>query len=131
MDNSHIKSYLILLALWNGATYLTLPLVYILPVALIAQIIIGIACGKFIAKYSYIHMFLLTTIVTPINIMAPFIPDPTNGLVLVYCWYSSAIYILGLFIWGVYRKIKSLTIHSSTPAKSAGLDRPNSGRPLN
>jgi len=56
-------------------------------------------------------------VVIPINAIAPFIPDTTNGLVLVYAWYSSVAFIVGIVIWAIYVKIKSLTSHSSGTTK--------------
>ena len=121
MDNSYIKSYLATLLLWNCFIYLTFPLVYALPVMLVMQLIIGILCGKFISKSNYMHLLMLITIVIPINVAASFIPDPTNGLMLVYCWYSSLVYMLGLIIWASYNKIKSLTKKSTRPQKTRRL----------
>ena len=119
MDNSYIKKYLVLLVLWSGFVYLTIELVYVIYLMLPIQIFLGLLSSKFIAQKNLIKILALITIVIPISAIATYIPDSSNGLILVYFWYSSLAFVAGIAIWAIFVKIKNLTRRSSGTREKA------------
>ena len=109
MHISYIKKYLILLILWNFFIYVSVDLVYGIYGMLPLQAAIGILAGKVIARRNQKQILLLSTIVAPVSVLAIYLPDSSNGLVLLYSWYSAIGFLVGVGIWSIFVKFKSLT----------------------
>jgi len=117
MEYSYLKKLLLLAIAWNSFVYLSMELVYVIYIMQPIQLFLGVLCSALIAKNNQARLLTLSTVIIPINSIAPFLPDTSNGLVLVYSWYSSIAFEIGIVIWAIFVKIKSLTSHSSRTTK--------------